>query len=96
MGHLEGDDRDAEILREMTETSGHCGVRCDNRALLRESGAQSGIPPLYAVICSASRSEGRPYRSIDAGSSLNYVIISFAIEFYHIITDYMNMFSPSR
>lgn len=28
------------------------GVRCDNRVLLRESGAQSDIPPLSVVICS--------------------------------------------
>jgi len=46
--------------------------------LLRESGAQSDIPPLYAVICS-TRSERKPYRSIDAESSLYYIIIIIII-----------------
>lgn len=71
------DDRDAE-LRD--QDGGRCGVRCDNRVLLRESGAQSDIPPLYAVIRSTSRSEGKPYRHIDAESSLDYIITWFAIE----------------
>lgn len=63
---------DAEILRD--RDGGHCGVRCDNRVLLRESGAQSDIPPLYAVVRSTSR--GKTVLSI-AESSLDHIIIPF-------------------
>jgi len=74
VGGSSRDDRDAEILRD--RDCEYCGVRCDNRVLLRESGAQSNIPPLYAVIRHHVARE-KSYRSINAASNLDYIITSF-------------------
>lgn len=55
---------------------GHCGVRRDNRALLRESGARSDIPPSpsHAVARSTSRGKKNAPPRI-AGSRLHCYVV---------------------